>query len=241
MAFTERPNFQIPDSLTHSAGDITVTFANGSFVVSGATGLTSNTLYFLYIRDNGSGAELFFDTDVPSVYQTTNTDAILVGAFYSNESGNYGSFVTINSKPKTLEDEGISFVPGVNSNTNVLSVEGYWKRNGSEIIVEGGNTWNAGGGANDPWTTSLPINIPNMVVDNNLVPIGAARFFDSAPSGTFNFLALRQSNTEVRFVGNGGVGAGGQFDATQAGGGDSIGYEYRVGITNWLNTPLKDL
>lgn len=155
MAQTPKPNFQIPDSLTHSAGDITAVFGSNSFMVEVSTLLSTNTLHFLYIRDTGAGAELLVETDVPSVYQATHSDAILVGAFYTwGQAGptEFGSFININGVPQTEIE--INFTPGI-LGAGTVTINGFtWKRNGRFSKVWGVFT------AGTPTGVALEISTP---------------------------------------------------------------------------------
>ncbi len=98
----------IPTSLTHNAGVITAVINGVSYPVS-LSGLSANTLYFLYLRINSGTTQLFFVTTAPSTYRVSFPEAKLVGAFYASGgnsfNGNtveFGTFVTIEGPPKTL-------------------------------------------------------------------------------------------------------------------------------------------
>lgn len=101
-----KDQYIIPESLTHSSGTISAT-VNGIGYSCSLSGLTANTLYFLYLRP--SQANIQFVTTVPSSYRASFPEAVLIGAFYASGgnsfNGNtveFGSFVTIEGPPKTL-------------------------------------------------------------------------------------------------------------------------------------------
>lgn len=97
---TTKKTYEIPTTLTHLAGTITAVFPSGSRAVA-LSGLTAATLYYLYVRTVASVPTLFFSTTIPSTYRVSFTDAVLVGAFYSDgmASPAFGSFVTIEGVP----------------------------------------------------------------------------------------------------------------------------------------------
>lgn len=244
----------IPSSLTHNAGVITAVVNGVSYPVS-LSGLTANTLYFLYLRINAGTAQLFFVTTVPSTYRASFPEAKLVGAFYSNgfSSVAFGAFVTIEGIPvsNTWSGEGIDIESGgVNLNKGTVATDRYTiTRVGDKIefafvfykvVADGSAT--AG-----QWVVRPP---SQFVVDNSKMPNIGGENFRNRNSGHLT---------------NSGDGRIGLFNW---GGSGEFGFQYANGATNSLasttshsfptstwswngliefpvvgltNTPLKDL
>lgn len=126
--WNKKRTHQIPDSLSHSSGTVTAVFGSTTLITS-LTGLTANSLYFLYVRKVSGVTSLVYSTTVPSTYRVSFIDAVLVGAFYSNglTSVAYGDFVNIENTPKCGPIESTLIITDQNG-VNVLSSTPIFKK-----------------------------------------------------------------------------------------------------------------
>lgn len=129
-----KKTYEIPLSLTHNAGQIEAEFSAATYNVS-LSGLTANTLYFLYTRKVSNVASLVYTTTVPSTYRVSFPDAVLVGAFYSNglASVGFGSFVDIENQVETQDWISAAVTGSYTTNTTYTCL---WKRSGQDILLD---------------------------------------------------------------------------------------------------------
>jgi len=101
--WNRKRNYQIPDSLTHTAGTISAVFGTTTYNAN-LSGLTAMALYYLYIRKVSGVTSLVYVTTAPQSMRTSFSDAVLIGAFYANgitAGVGFGSFVNIEGVPQS--------------------------------------------------------------------------------------------------------------------------------------------
>lgn len=242
--------YAIPDSLTHAMGAITATFGSSSYPVA-LSGLSANTLYFLYLRINSGNLELFFSTSVPSVYKNSFQEAVLIGAFYSN--GNlvveFGTFVNIEGPASTqAEITGRTTVPGVTNQTTLYR----WRRDSRSINIEFLTIFS---GAPAPFGSFNPDFAQNLLIDlsgllggtTDLRQLGIVSFHDAGINKYDGFADVNSASSVRVLTQNSSVTYEISRNLTQAipftlGAGDGINVRFfSLPIVGWSSTPLKDL
>ena len=201
----------IPSSLTHSAGTITAVI-NGKVMTVAVGSPAANTLYHLYVRMNGPTLTMYAVTTVPSAYRASYSDAVLIGAYYSNglSTPSFGSFVDIEGP---METDSIPFdmtIEGSISNPAKGTISpgydnAYWCRKGSKIQIRY-DFYNAGGAGSAGSGTYL-FSIPsNLVYDTNrgIVPgnlvqpvVGYAEANNGGSNGTGHVIVYDGSGTKL--------------------------------------------
>lgn len=227
----------IPTSLTHSAGTITAVINGVSYSVN-LTGLTANTLYFLYLRINSGTAQLFFVTTVPSTYRVSFPEAILVGAFYSNglTSVAFGSFINIEGIPSTTND--IAFNAVTQGFGTISSEVSNWSRTGLNLFINTKFT------AGTVTATQARFNFPGAITASPLTPVlgAAGNHINSNASTTDGMAVLKEPNVGYFTFSRQSSGA---FNAANGSAifnnGEAQSFFAIVAIQQWSNTPLKDL
>jgi hypothetical protein len=193
-----RKLYEIPTSITHSLGQITATFPSASYNVN-LTGLSANTLYFLYTRKVSNVASLVYSTTVPSTYRVSFPDAVLVGAFYSNGlvSVGFGSFVNIEGVPST--NNPVSSALTMDATTPFTRTVMTWSRRGSDIyatmsaLKDGSN----GTGAT-PFEIFLPTNLPNFAFPGSSPSTTA--LISQENGGNLGYLSATQINAVADWI-----------------------------------------
>lgn len=144
--------YQVPTSLTHSAGTITAVVGSNTFTAAVGSP-TSATLYFLYLRMNSGTLTMFNVTTLPSVYRVSFPEAILVGAYYSDGASSpaFGSFVNIEGMPVSERMPYLATLTGFGTPSNVAF---FFTRHGKELFVFG--TFTAGTVAAVTVSATLP-------------------------------------------------------------------------------------
>ncbi|OQW46487.1 MAG: hypothetical protein A4S09_16350 [Proteobacteria bacterium SG_bin7] len=239
----------IPDSLSHSGGIITAVLSGVSYSHT-LSGLTANTLYFLYMRINSGNVILTSSTSIPSVYRVSFPEAILVGAFYADGMSPvaFGSFVNIEGAPESLP---ISYTPvwtslGTNPTLGTTSITGFWTRKGAYALLNFG--FQIGSGFSPGTSTylmSTPTNIQMTSVGlaNPLNTLdGDSMFIDNSASNfQYRLSAERSGATAISFrVANSTAQWAASLPVTPATS-DFFQSAVSTPILAWSNTPLKDL
>ena len=264
LARSAKDQYIIPESLTHNSGTISAT-VNGVNYTCSLSGLTANTLYFLYLRSGQSNIQ--FVTTVPSSYRASFPEAILIGAFYANglSSVAFGSFVNIEGEPSSdwwdaRTDIGANFLTGASGNpsygtttTNIYKIRregnrilGYWRYR---------QTGAGGGGSGNYYIKQLfPAIDTYYRADNSQIYVGKVGEFHGkeVTSGaylvsTYMFVAPspNQDKLQVRIAGvvSGSTLEGDWGSAIHhlAVANISYGFDYDYVTSSFSLTPLKDL
>lgn len=243
--WNRKRNYQIPDDLTHSSGTISAVFGTTTYNVN-LSGLSANTLYYLYIRKVSGVSTLVFVTTAPSTYRLSFSDAVLIGAFYANglSSVGFGSFVSIEGTPQS---EVFNF-QGSGNWTNTLYTSRL-KRNGDKAEIEYTLAF-----IGVPASGILAVNLPtNLTMVNNKLSSTTGFNFDSNIDGkakmlvgsAYEGLVLRNSDTSV-VLSYLDVDANEAFVTPTLPGSFSTTGHYihitaNIPISGWSNKPLKDL
>lgn len=126
-------NFFLPPSRIDVGSKQFVSIDGEGFASPG--GFAINTRIFVYI--NKTSGQFEFDTVVPSLKDKSNFS--LVGAFYSNDLGNFGAIANINGKPETGK---IFFIPEITAEAvtptrgGTVNEEGYWAIDGEFLVFD---------------------------------------------------------------------------------------------------------
>jgi hypothetical protein len=121
--------------------------------------LAANTLYFVYAFLNAGAVELRISASVPSVYRSSNPVSQPIGAFYTENSTAFYSFLSIN-----LPDTRPSYIKTVAASTSISSLGGtYSTMNMASAINDTRNMM----GSNlitiqDAGSYKLTVNIQNL-------------------------------------------------------------------------------
>lgn len=265
LARSAKDQYIIPESLTHSLGVISAT-VNGVGYTCTLSGLTANTLYFLYLRPGQVNIQ--FVTTVPSSYRASFPQAILIGAFYSNNltSVSFGAFISIVGIPESdwmdmnTTIGSTTFLHAVTSNPSYGTViyNNYRvKRKGDEVFGE----WNfkqgaAGGAGSGHYLIKLAflpdlLKYKNAASEGGLGTVGMLRFQEGS-LGAFNGNSLLYLyapfsdiiGAQVTGTNAAGNALGGQWasDKNHLGVSNLVwGMEYHYIVSGWTKTPLKDL
>ena len=227
--WNKKRTFQIPDSLTHTTGTISAVFGSTTLNVA-ISGLSANTLYYLYIRKVSGVTSLVFVNTVPSTYRASFSDAVLVGAFYSNglASVAFGSFVNIDGPAQTGP---IPYLPVFTGLGTVTAVELVWTRSSVNTRMEGRftNGTVTGSLATVTLPGALAASAPADFVCGNYGQQGSATGSTVGYSSGSNNLFFGMANWQI--------GATGTNLANSA----FMSFNASLPITGWSNTPLKDL
>lgn len=252
----------LPDSvgiLSHNAGVISLTSSRVTVggqqyntstltrTISTDVTMTANTLYMIYMVIVSGVAQLRISSNVNSVGPSGFSLWKLVGAFYANGMSPvaFGALVNIDG-PIVTDD--INYTPTfVNLTVPTVNVA-RWRRVGQQLEAVGNLTATAQGSA--PYAISIPQNLSldsTKLINNsvsgagNLVGIlgNASATVDggelvTAPATSLSniYIASFYSSTNIHLVPNSGVGLDLNVVST---------YNFTVPISNWSNTPLKDL
>jgi hypothetical protein len=204
------------------------------------TGLTANTLYYLYVTLVGGIPALSISTALNSVGPGAALWK-LVGAFYAASATTLGSFVSVVGSPVA---GWLQSVP-VYSNSGSTSLSAIsLRRVGDTLQLQGRSVFSSAGAA-----AVLRLRIPS-----SMGTIDIAKVQTGGSAGTVgNYLAqiagviyngsvgLTTTANEVSFTPD---GAGGPHLGSALGGGPpqtELSYILSVPIIGWSNTPLKDL
>lgn len=231
------------------------------------SGLTANTLYFVYAVPLGSSFSLQYSTSIPSVYRIGVPQSALVGAFYSNNftTPAFAAFVNIDGVPRTEWWATNNTIPtaliGSVSNPafGTMSHNLYrLKRSGEDIEGE----WNmrqtaAGSPGSGFYIVTFPFPILESYYRTNQTDAAQAdlgtisiREFVPGSWRINSTLSLPANNTQGMFGDLGGIQSGstvvgdwGTPFVPFGGSGQQlrIGIKYKYKVSGWSNTPLKDL
>lgn len=251
----------IPDSLTQSGGIITCVVGASTTTVT-PTGLTANTLYFLYLRMVSGTLQLQALTTTPSATRLLFPEAILVGAFYSNGANTvaFGSFVNIDGVPKSDIVQDSNWSIGASGAIPTPASPVYlrrWYRDGARLVHEWSFSCNAGGGGGSG-TYFMPTPA-NLTMDNTKTPAHPAGF--PGPTGTiqtagYGYIVIpgdansRGSATpipvgpnQIQLYTRGSSVGDGVFSNSFYQLSVAISFTARIEawIVGWADTPLKDL
>ena len=238
----ENGRYVIPTSLTHSSGTITAVVNQVGYSVN-LSGLSANTLYFLYLRINSGTTQLFFSAIVPSSYRASFSEALLVGAFYSNGNSSpaFGSFINIEGVPKTSNE-----IPFVGSGTwTNTTYSGFWERDGKNLKCQFSAVCTAA-----PSGGSLLLSIPFSTMELNAFSgkrAGLTYVEDNGITG-YDGLVYIQSVTQIgpAVLNTASTYGGSNVVSTTApisfNTGDFITVtKFDMPLTAFNTTPLKDL
>lgn len=228
--------------------------ATGGAETHTLSGLTANSLYFLYMRINSGSVILTSSTSVPSVYRASFPEAILVGAFYADGMSPvaFGSFVNIEGVPETSSVPYLPVLEATGTNPNLGSTgvrEGFWVRKGSRIhldlrFVASGTGITAGSGS---YRTIVPFSFGsnNLGVTGQYVTAQVGRSFGTVPSTAVNLTAFRSGSYIYWYQSDGGIGNGEFSTSIPASAftasGNSLTTKADYEAASLSNTPLKDL
>lgn len=212
-------------------------------LISADVTLTANTLYFVYGVNVSSVPALRISLQAPSVYKLSNPTAKLVAAFYSNGLGSveFGSFVTIDGVPTTLNQIQFSVSPAFSGSngtaTMANSVMEYHKK-GNDIFIRAQLRVTKGTASGSLAATGIPF--VNSSSGQGRIHCGTLNQFSSFTNETF-FCRAEAPNT-LGFVRVSGGNAGiGPIDASNMNAGEmdlQFAFNY---LTTGLSTPLVDL
>lgn len=230
-----RQRYLIPESLTHNSGIITAVVFGQSYTVNVGTP-AANTLFFLYLN----AGSLISTTTVPSTYRSTNPNANLIGAWYSNGLATpaWGSFVNIEGVPKTSRiSYDIKTTGGTQAWGTITADAMSWERIGNRIFVSGRLTLGVRtaveGRLGMPFTaTDLPS--PN----ENVGTVG----YGATTSVTYGLLCTSGISYVIGAFNTGGAGMlSGQIGTAIFADSTAISPSWSCPISGWSNAPLKDL
>lgn len=217
--------------------------------------LTSTTLYFVYaVLFSGSPA-LRISTNVNSVGPAGFNSWKLVGAFYSNglSSVGFGSFVNIEGRPETELIPFTAIIKGVTSDpTEGGSVvkESWFTRDGKDTIVKFSYTQATGGTAGSGQYYVPPPE--NLTIDSSVETTVSEQASRVRGSCAIASNGNERHGPALIDVDNGGVQlyTGNETNVLNlwsssvtslANDNLDVSFIIRIPITEWSNTPLKDL
>lgn len=206
------------------------------------SGLTANTLYMVYVVLSAGVPALVYSVNVNSTGPAGYSVWKLVGAFIASGAATLGSFVTIEGTPISKE---IAYVPTItNGGTTSLNAANYTVM-GSDLFVMGTAVFTGTGAA-----ARLKVSLPTVfTIDSGSVPgtitsggtstprAGDFTWFDSGTRLAEGGLYI-ESTTAVEFAVDNAVD---NLLGNALASGDTVRYNFRVPISGWSNTPLKDL
>lgn len=209
-------------------------FGSGLSIVLGT--MSANTLYFVYAVLNPS-LQLVISTNVNSVGPAGFSQWKLVGAFYSNESSDFSTFVNIEGVPTT---EWAAFTPIWTNDAGITwdTREAFYKRIGTEMRIELWATNSSNGSVAAALQVKVPIGksaVSTAGTTGRALPAG--QWFDASTAtyNTLNFWLNAQVNIGFNKH-NSGALSGNDFDTS-----DQLAFSLILPILGWTNTPLVDL
>lgn len=220
--------------------------------ISSDVTLVANTLYMVYIVMLAGAPVMRISANVNSVGPAGFASWKLVGAFYSNGSSLFSSFVNIDGVPRSGQQSNTPTMTGFGTVTNNLSV---WERIGDKYRTSGSLTCGI------PTVVAAKISLgiysldTNKIINNTIyrsvwgklhraivststaIPgthSGPYAIIDDSSSDiTSMYVSLTTDTTAKSFIVQNG--------SSTANTGDFLTYDFEVPILGWSNTPLKDL
>jgi hypothetical protein len=250
-------------TLSHSGGIITM---NPSLLTIGgqqyrtlssitrtiATDITmaANTRYQIFAVVSGGVVQLRISANENSVGPAGFASWKLVGSFYANGvtgSIAFGSFVNIEGAPASGRN---LFLPVVGGMSAIATYATYWERKQNMMLVSGTFT------ANTPVASQLTITIPSpSAIDSGTTGVAEtdvvgqistsqgslANSYPTTAGGPWAVFK-RPSNTTVSVARGSNAGQWSNANANDIfGNGYLISIDFKVPISGWSNTPIKDL
>lgn len=234
-----------PDSLVHSAGSL-VAVLNGKMSSVALSGLTANTLYMIYFVPN---VGLAYSINNNSIGPGT-ANWVLVGAFYSNQSSAFGSFLNISGKPTTAAISHAATLAssgggGITFNGTVpIAPNGYWKRCGELLKYvqswrngTGGPASGAAGSILMPFPTNI-VPSPGVASDGNFgVFVGVCHGYNATEGSVANGVYMSGANN-AQYT---NFASGSVYQVADIAASFGINFNLDVKISGWSDTPIMDL
>lgn len=221
----------IPDSLTESSGTITAIINGKSFQITPNFGsLSANTRYQLYMLPGGT-------LEVSSLeLSQAPADRILIGSFYTTDFGglSFGAFISIVGTPtsETFKTD-VSY-----NNLGSLGVDDFLeiKRVGDRALIN----YSMSVTSTDTSTSTLSINSPF-----------GGQGFAAGPAGSYTIFDFQNNNvhlaSEAQVTSTPGVisfirpQTTGSLVPNEFTASSYIRATFNLKVSDWLDTPIKDL
>ena len=209
-----------------------------SRLVSTDVSLAANTLYYIYAVVSSGVPALRISTNVNSVGPAGFSSWKLVGAFYSNGTPAFGTFVNIEGAPRF--DTWLTYTPTISNLGGTFALSyALWRRIGSRLEYKGAFTMTSVGAGGSVVTVTLPFTMTDI-----FRPIGWFAYFD-APGNHFHGNGHLQENlaNEISFYNTSQITSGSNrvLFGSDFNNGDLIRWDGCNRVTAFSDTALKDL
>ena len=234
--------YSAPNIILPSGSRITIggqQYLLGSNLQVALSGLTANTLYFVYAQASLGVVSLTYLTSVP----TANLTKKLVGAFYANGLSPvaFGSFVNIEGRPET---ERVPFTATLNLFGTGTTQSGWWVREGDRMKLRLRVTTGSAVGSQLQWQGPANLSPDRDKMNQTGYPYAGEATAD-AQGGILHpgkVLLEGVSGFSHNTYGSTGVtGTWGTNSPYTWAAGQDYDADCEYFIVGWTNTPLKDL
>jgi hypothetical protein len=235
-------------ALSHNAGVITLgdsrVTIGGQQYKTGAlqltlSGLAAHSTYMLYVVLSAGVLTLVSSTNVNSVGPAGFTSWKLVGAFLASETPAFGAFVNIEGKPSTQGN--MAWTPSNASGFGTISSPNMnFARDGRWLVCD--FRFTTGTVAASTAFLTLPTNllIDNLIWAQTSYHLGSV-VNNSAVNFTQMFAAPLSNQDRVFFSVPANLGGTLNGNASPFASGQVQSGQFRIPISGWSATPLKDL
>ena len=246
-------------SISHASGVITlgpshvrvgglgVTVDSLTYTVSG---LTADSLYMLYLVLNAGTPQLVASTNFNSVGPTGYSSWALVGAFYTNNSSQFGAFVTIEGTPVS---DWATFTPTLyadTSNPNLGSsgvAQGTYKRIGNLIYVTNFFKFDGTGISNGSGAfyvvAPLSLTVDGSILTELNYIVGHGKTYDASNINNSKdyqcLINITNNRIYLADIEAGWANISSSYPSSWTAT-SHLDLIYQIPIVDWDNTPLKD-